>query len=128
MCVRSQVRIFLIRQRHGRSFGHFLLVLIKQFLVDLDLRRCKSGSSDKFELRVADQLPSQPEEGLLEVVVGLGGDIVVLQILLAVEGDGLSLDFALLDVDFVTAEDDRDVFADADEVTMPVGDVLVGDS
>ena len=86
-------------------------------MVDLDLRRCKSGSSDKFELGVADQLPSQPEEGLLEVVVGLGGDIVVLQILLAVEGDGLSLDFALLDVDFVTAEDDRDVFADADEVT-----------
>jgi hypothetical protein len=41
-------------------------------LVDLDLRRCKSGSSDKFELRVADQLPSQPEEGLLEVVVGFG--------------------------------------------------------
>ena len=33
------------------------------------------------------------------------------------EGDGLGFDFALLDVDFVAAEDDGDVFADADEVT-----------
>ena len=33
------------------------------------------------------------------------------------EGDGLGLDFALFDVDFVAAKDDGDVFADADEVT-----------
>jgi hypothetical protein len=39
-----------------------------------------------------------------------------LQVLLAVEGDGLGLDFALFHVDFVAAQDDRDVFADADEV------------
>ena len=64
------------------------------------------------------------------------------------EGDGLGLDFALLDVDFVAGEDDGDVFADADEITcacvvrgtheygtgegekltMPVGNVLVGDT
>jgi hypothetical protein len=40
-----------------------------------------------------------------------------LEVLLAVERDGLGLDFALFDVDFVAAEDDGDVFADADEVT-----------
>lgn len=33
------------------------------------------------------------------------------------EGDGLSLDLALLDVDLVTAEDDRDVLADTGEIT-----------
>lgn len=33
------------------------------------------------------------------------------------ESDGLGLDFPLLDIDFVTAEDDRDVFADTDEIT-----------
>ena len=61
------------------------------------------------------------------------------------EGDGLGLDFALFDVDFVAAEDDGDVFADADEVTwemvswfvreiaeemltVPVGDVLVSNA
>lgn len=33
------------------------------------------------------------------------------------EGDGLGLHLALLDVDLVTAEDDGDVLADTDEVT-----------
>jgi hypothetical protein len=32
------------------------------------------------------------------------------------EGDGLGLDFALFHVDFVAAQDDGHVFADADEV------------
>jgi hypothetical protein len=65
---------------------------------------------------VADELASKPEEGLLEVVVGLGGDVVVLKVLLAVEGDGLGLDLALLHVDLVSAEDDGDVLTDTDEV------------
>jgi hypothetical protein len=66
---------------------------------------------------IADKLASKPQEWLLEVVVGLSGDVVVLQILLAMESDGLGFDFALLDVDFVAAEDDWDVFADSDKVT-----------
>jgi len=65
---------------------------------------------------VADEFPGEPEERLLEVVVGLGGDVVVLQVLLSVEGDGLCLDLALLDVDLVAGEDDGDVLADTDEV------------
>jgi hypothetical protein len=34
-----------------------------------------------------------------------------------VEGDGLGLDLALLDVDLVAAKDDGDVLADTDEIT-----------
>lgn len=81
-----------------------------------------------YQSGVADELPCEPQEGLLEVVVRLGGDVVVLEVLLAVEGDGLGLDLALLDVDLVAGQDDRDVLADTDEVTVPVGDVLVGDA
>ena len=44
------------------------------------------------------------------------------------EGDGLSLDLALLDIDLVTAQNDRDVLAHSDQVTVPVGNVLVGDA
>lgn len=73
---------------------------------------------------VADELAGKPEEGLLEVVVGLGGDVVVLEVLLAVEGDGLGLDLALLDVDLVAAQDDGDVLADADEVTWWTGQFI----
>jgi len=77
---------------------------------------------------VADKLPCEPQEGLLKVVVGLGGDVVVLEVLLAVEGDGLGLDLALLDVDLVAGQDNGNVLANADQITVPVGDVLVGDT
>ena len=70
---------------------------------------------------VADELSCEPQEGLLEVVVGLGGDVVVLEVLLAVEGDGLGLDLALLDIDLVTGENDGDVLADTDEITCGWG-------
>ena len=73
-----------------------------------------------YQTSVADQLASEPEEGLLEVVVGLGRDIVVLQVLLAVEGDGLGLDLALLHVNLVAAKDDGDVLANADKVTCKI--------
>lgn len=67
--------------------------------------------------RVANQLAGQPQERLLKVIVGLGGDIVVLQVLLSVEGDGLGLHFSLLDIDLVAGEDNRDILADTDQVT-----------
>jgi hypothetical protein len=96
---------------------------------------------------VADKLACQPEERLLEVVVGLRRDIVVLKVLLSVECDGLGFDFSLLHINLVTGEDDWDVLADANQVTfrenlvdvmqqvgsrigrtVPVRNVLVGNS
>jgi hypothetical protein len=70
-----------------------------------------------YQSGVSNELASKPQERLLEVVIGLGRDVVVLQVLLAVEGDGLGLHLPLLDIDLVTAEDDRDVLADTDKVT-----------
>ena len=116
MAARSQVGVIFVRQRHLLSFIHLLLVLIHELLVYLHLRRSKSGCSNKVELGVADQFSGEPEEGFLEVVVGLGGDVVVLEVLLSVEGDRLGLDFSLLDIDFVAAKDDRDGLADTYEV------------
>jgi hypothetical protein len=76
-----------------------------------------------YEGLVADEFPGEPEEGLLEVVVGLGRDVVVLEVLLAVEGDGLGLDLALLHVDLVAGKDNGDVLANTDQVTCAM---LVG--
>jgi hypothetical protein len=70
-----------------------------------------------YQSRVPNQLSRQPQERLLKVVVGLGRDIIVLEVLLAVESDCLGLDFALLHIDLVASEHDRDVFTDADQVT-----------
>jgi hypothetical protein len=79
--------------------------------------RGNSETGETYERSVANKLACKPQEWLLEVVVGLGGDIVVLEVLLAVERDGLGLDLALLHVDLVTAENNRDVLANADQVT-----------
>jgi len=81
-----------------------------------------------YQALVADQLPRKPQEGLLEVVVGLGGDVIVLEVLLPVEGDGLGLDLPLLHVHLVAGQDDGDVLAHAHQVAVPVGHVLVGDA
>ena len=70
-----------------------------------------------YQSGVADKLAGEPEERLLEVVVGLGRDVVVLEVLFPVEGDGLGLHLALLDVDLVAAENDGDVLADTGEIT-----------
>ena len=42
------------------------------------------------------QLSGEPQEWLLEVVVGFGGDLEILQILLAVERDGSGFHFTFL--------------------------------
>lgn len=67
--------------------------------------------------RVSDKLACQPEERLLEVIVRLGRNIIVLEILLSVEGDRLGLDFSLLHINLVSGKDDWDVLADTDQVT-----------
>lgn len=70
-----------------------------------------------YQSSVTDKLSCQPKERLLEVVVGLGGDIVVLKVLLSVECDGLGLDLSLLHINLVTGKNDWDVLADTDQVT-----------
>lgn len=48
-----------------------------------------------------------------------------LKILLAMESNALSLDFAIFDVDLVANQNHWNVFADANQITMPVGNVFV---
>lgn len=57
------------------------------------------------------ELACKVQERLLVVVVALCTDLVVLQVLLAVECHLLGLDLAVLDVHLVAAQHDRDVFA-----------------
>jgi hypothetical protein len=91
-------------------------ILIHQRRVDLNLSWSESGSSDEFKCTVSAQatrrvkkrhgsyyrynspnkLPRKPKEGLLEVVVGLGRNLEVLEILLAMECHRASLHLSLL--------------------------------
>ena len=70
----------------------------------------------------------EPDERLFELVVALSRNIKELEVLLSVESDLLSLDLSVLDVDLVANEHDGDVFANSDEILVPLRDILVGDS
>jgi len=80
------------------------------------------------KISLPDKSAEQPDEGLFELIVGLGRDIIVLQVLLSVESDLLGLDLSVLDVDLVSNKDDGDVLADTDEILVPLGHILVGDA
>lgn len=128
LIVSLELVIVIIRQRLSRSLGKIPLELVASILINCEGSRLEGGRFNEYELIVPAQLPGQPQEGLLEVVIALGGNIIILQILLAVEGDLLGFDFAVFDLDLVSGQDDGDVLADAREVAVPVGDVLVGDA
>lgn len=70
-----------------------------------------------YESIVSNELASKPQEWLLEVIIRLCRNIVVLKVLFPVECDGLGLHLALLHIDLVAAENDRDVLADTGEIT-----------
>lgn len=101
------------------------MVLSQERFINLDLRRGKSRRSNKLEGGVADELSCKPKEWLLKVIIGFGRDVVVLQVLFAMESNGFRLDFTFFDVDLVSAENNWDIFANTDKITVPIGDVLV---
>lgn len=97
-------------------------------LVDSKLRRLQCRRLDKRKVVVTTELSGQPQERLLKIVIGFRGNVVVLQVLLAMESNLLGFDLAILDFDLVSAKYNRNILANASEVTMPVGHVLVGDA
>lgn len=51
-----------------------------------------------------------------------------LQVLLSVEHDALGFHFAVFNVDFVASQNDGNIFADANQISVPVGDIFVCDA
>ena len=74
------------------------------------------------------QFSEEADEWLLELVVALGRDVVVLEILLPVEGNLFGFHLSVLHVYLVADEDDWDVLAYTNEVLVPLGHVLVSNS
>ena len=74
----------------GRS-GPLVERELGQRRIPVDLISMKSNGAScgmTHQRLVTNELSCKPEERLLEVVVGLGGNVVVLEVLLAVESDG----------------------------------------
>ena len=51
-----------------------------------------------------------------------------MKVLLSVKDDRFGLNFSVLNVDFVSGEDDWNVFAYANQIPMPVGNIFVSHS
>ena len=74
------------------------------------------------------QLSCQPQERLLEVVVGFGRNVVVLKVLLSMESDSFGFNLSLLYVHLISTKDDRDIFANSDKITFALLDLLINSS
>lgn len=66
------------------------------------------------------------QEGLVDVVVRLGAEVIVGQILLAVEGDLLCRDFPVLAIDLVAHHDNRNLATNTLHIFVPDWNVPVG--
>ena len=62
------------------------------------------------------------------MIVALGRNVVVLEILLSVESDLLGLDLSVLNFHLISTQNDWNVFTDSGQVTMPVGNIFVSDT
>ena len=51
-----------------------------------------------------------------------------LKVLLPVENNGLGFDFSVLDVNFVSTKDNWNVLTDTNQISVPVGNIFVGDT
>jgi len=120
--------IVFFRQGGHSSSRELLVVLLHELRVHGNFGRKESGGGDELQGRVANKLPCQPEERLLEVVIRLRGDLEILERLFSMEGDRRGLHLTLLHINLVPTKNDGDILADTFQITMPVGDVLVGDA
>ena len=74
------------------------------------------------------EFSQEPDKWLLELIVGLGRDVIVLQVLLSVESNLLGLHFTIFDIDLVSDEGNWDVLADSNQIFVPLWNILVSDS
>ena len=125
---RSEVVVVAVGESLLLSLDDFLLHLLELVLGDVNLTGSEQRSLRKCKLGIASQSTEEPHEWLLELVVALGRDIVVLEVLLAVESNLLGLHFTVTHIDFVTDEDDGDGLANTGQILVPLGHVGVGDA
>jgi hypothetical protein len=124
-----QIIVIVFRERLQSGLGNFFFILRLGGFINDGLGWGQGGCFDKEELIVTRQLAGQPQERLFEIVIRLCRNVVVLEILFAVESNLLGLDFTVLDFHLVASQDNGNVFAaNPRQIAMPVGDIFVRDA
>ena len=96
--------------------------------VDLNFTRSEKRGLDQSEVLVTDHATEKPDERLFELVVALGTDVVVLEVLFTVEGDLLGLHLTVADINLIANKNNGDGLADTGQILVPFGHVGVGDA
>lgn len=107
-------------------------MISKLFVLKLFIRtacgRCeKLGELIRYQSDTR-QVENESNGNQMEISRVNTGRTAYLQILLAMEHDRFGFHFSVLNVDFVTGENDRNRLANSDQISVPVRYVLVGDS
>ncbi|BAS95462.1 Os05g0574550 [Oryza sativa Japonica Group] len=84
----------------------------------------RATASTKCRELLPSKLPCKIKEGLLKVVVALGRNFIVLEILLPVECDLLGFNLPVLHINLVTTQDNGDVFTHPARSLCHVGTFL----
>jgi len=124
----SEFLVLIFRERNSFSRLQLKRILLHQILIHNNFCRGESWSSDEVQGRVTNKFPRKPQERLLEVVVGFGRDFKILQVLFSMEGHRACLHFPLLDINFVPAKNNGNLFTNTLQIAVPIWYVFVGNS
>ena len=89
-------------------YNHLICVILRLYLL--------GESSEK------------PDKWFFELIVTLGRNVVVLEVLLSMEGNLFGLHFSVLNINFISNQDNGNVFAYSHQILVPLWNILVGDS
>ena len=124
----SEVVIVAIRKGHLLGLNNLLLHLGELVSVDLNFTWGEKRSLNQSKVLVIDHATEKPDEWLFELVVALGTNVVVLQVLFTVEGNLLGLHLSVTDINLIANKNNRDGLADTGQILVPFGHVGIGDA
>jgi len=124
----SELLIISFGQFHFGSNASFILDFLNLRGVNSKLSRGKDRSLNKLEVSIVDKASEEPDERLIVLVVTLGRDIVVLEVLLSVESNLFSLNFTILNINLVSNKNNWDRLTDTSKILVPLRYVSVSNS
>lgn len=123
----SELFIFF-RKSHLSRLLRLELDCLSVLIVEGNFTGSEDWGLNEHEVGIVGETTEKPDERLFELVVALGRDVIVLEVLLSVESDLLGFHFAVLHIDLVAYEYNWDVLANSGEILVPLGDVGVSDA
>ena len=119
--------LILLRQRLVGYHLLFVLDLLQLLLINSHFLRLQRRGLYKLQVWISDKPSRQSHKRLLELIVALGGNVIILHPVLSVEDYLFGLHFPVSDVHFVAYQHHRYLVTNSHKVFVPLRHVLVSD-